>query len=85
LGTLCAKRWRGFFSHLAAHFGDRRFSLETKDKPLGRTAYAGNKFYEQMSQAELEWMRNFTPSEEEGEDVRDVAQELCRKYANDEN
>jgi len=85
LGSLHMKRWRGFFSHLAAHFGERRFSLETRDKPLGRTAYAGNKFYEQMSQAELDWMRNFAPSDEEGEDVRDVAQELCRKYANDEN
>ncbi|MDR2686477.1 MAG: alpha-N-acetylglucosaminidase [Oscillospiraceae bacterium] len=85
LGSLHAKRWRGFFSHLAAHFGERRFSLATKDRPLGRTAYAGNKFYEQMAQAELEWMRNFAPSGEEGEDVRDAAQELCRKYANDEN
>ena len=84
LGSLHLKRWRGFFSHLAAHFGDRRFSLETREKPLGRSAYAGNKFYEQMSQAELDWMRNHTPSDEEGEDVRDVAQELCRKYANDD-
>ena len=86
LGSLHAKRWRGFFSHLAAHFGERRFSLETRDKPLGRTAYAGNKFYEEMSRAELDWMRNFTPSEEEEpEDLFEVADELCRKYANDEN
>jgi len=85
LGSLHVKRWRGFFSHLAAHFGERRFSLGTKQRPLGRTAYAGNKFYEQMSQAELDWMRNFTPSEEEPEDLFEVAEELCRKYANDEN
>ena len=83
LGSLHGKRWRGFFKHLAAHFGERRFSLDTKQKPLGRAAYAGNKFYEQMSRMELDWIRNFTPSEEsEQEDLREVAEELSRKYAN---
>ena len=87
LGSLHIKRWRGFFSHLAAHFGERRFSLDTRQKPLGRTAYAGNKFYEQMSKMELDWMRNFNPGEAQPEeDLREVATELCRKYANyDEN
>ena len=81
LGSLHARRWRGFFSHLAKSFGERKFSLDTKQRPLGRTAYAGNKFYEQMSHAELDWMRNFTPSEQaEEEDLREVADELCRKY-----
>jgi len=82
LGSLHLKRWRGFFAHLAGHFGERRFSLDTKQRPLGRAAYAGNKFYEQMVQAELDWMRNFTPAGEAApEDILDVAQELCRKYA----
>jgi len=84
LSGLHGKRWRGFFSHLAAHFGDRRFSLDTKQRPLGRAAYAGNKFYEQMSRMELDWLRDFTPAEEaEPEDLREAAQELCRKYANE--
>jgi len=83
LGSLYMKRWRGFFSHLAAHFGERRFTIETKTHPLGRSAYAGNKFYEQMSEAELDWMRNYTPTNEEGGDLYDTALEICRKYAND--
>jgi len=80
LASLHGKRWRGFFAHLAAHFSERRFSLETKTRPLGRAAYAGNKFYEEMSRAELDWMRNYAPEEAEEEDLREVAQELCRKY-----
>ena len=81
LDTLHIRRWRGFFSHLAKHFGDRRFSLETKQKPLGRTAYAGSKFYEKMADTEVDWMRKCTVSGEEGGDLRETAQELCRKYA----
>jgi len=83
LASFHGKRWRGFFSHLATHFGERRFTLDTRQKPLGRTAYAGNKFYEQMSRAELDWMRNYAPAEEAApeEDLREVAAELCRKYA----
>jgi len=82
LASFHGKRWRGFFSHLAAHFGERRFSLDTRQKPLGRAAYAGNKFYEQMSRMELDWMRNYAPAEEAPpEDLREVAAELCRKYA----
>ena len=87
LSSLHAKRWRGFFSQLASNFGQRKFSLDTRHRPLGRTAYAGNKFYEQMSRMELDWMRNYAPGEDEPEeDLREVAEELCRKYANyDEN
>ena len=81
LGSLHAKRWRGFFSHLAAHFGERRFSLDTKQRPLGRTAYAGNKFYEEMSRMELDWMRNYASKEEAGaEELREAAGEIWRKY-----
>lgn len=80
LDSLCSRRWRGFFKQLAAHFGDKKFSLETKEKPLGRTAYMGNKFYDQMAAMELEWMRGCTPDKENPEDLRVVAQELCRKY-----
>ncbi|MCL2298775.1 MAG: alpha-N-acetylglucosaminidase C-terminal domain-containing protein, partial [Firmicutes bacterium] len=83
LGSLCAKRWRGFFSHLAAHFGGRRFSLDTKQRPLGRTAYAGNRFYEEMSRMELDWMRNYKAVEGDGEEeqeLREMAGEMCRKY-----
>jgi len=82
LGTLCLERWRAFFQLLAAHWGDRRFTLETKQKQLGRSAYAGNKYLLKMSELELNWLKSYAPPQEEKqEDVFEVAEELLKKYA----
>ena len=81
LGTLHLERWRAFFKLLAGHWGDRKFTVETKQKQMGRNAYAGNKYLMKMSELELNWLRNYMPPEEEKEeDVFEVAQELIKKY-----